>query len=52
MVLKEGLQRTGSLQAALQYYGGASNDSQARYARKVLSVQSRLAVAARGSADA
>lgn len=52
MVLKEGLQRTGSLQAALQYYGGASNDAQARYANKVLSMQSRLAVAARGSADA
>lgn len=51
MVLKEGLRRTGSLQAALQYYGGAGNDAQARYANKVLSMQSRLAVAARGSAD-
>lgn len=52
LVLKEGLQRTGSLQAALQYYGGASNDAQARYASKVFSMQSRLAIAARGSADA
>ena len=52
LVIKEGLQRTGSLQAALQYYGGASNDAQARYANKVMSMQSRLAVAARGTADA
>lgn len=50
-VLVEGLQRYGTLQAALQYYGGARNDPEARYARRVMSMKARLASAAR-TADA
>ncbi|NMG15915.1 transglycosylase SLT domain-containing protein [Aromatoleum bremense] len=45
-VLAEGLRRFGSLQAALQYYGGARSDPQARYANKVLAMKRRLVVAA------
>ena len=46
-VLVEGLQRYGTLQAALQYYGGARNDPEARYTKRVLSMKSRLASATR-----
>ena len=46
-VLVEGLQRYGTLQAALQYYGGARNDPEARYTKRVLSMKARLASAAR-----
>lgn len=45
-VLAEGLRRFGSLQAALQYYGGARDDPQARYANKVLAMKRRLLTAA------
>jgi hypothetical protein len=45
-VLHEGLRRYGNLQAALQYYGGASDDPSAAYARKVLTMKQRLAAAA------
>uniref|UniRef100_A0ABX1N5I5 Transglycosylase SLT domain-containing protein n=1 Tax=Aromatoleum buckelii TaxID=200254 RepID=A0ABX1N5I5_9RHOO len=45
-VLAEGLRRFGSLQAALQYYGGARSDPQARYANKVLAMKKRLISAA------
>ncbi|WP_332670301.1 transglycosylase SLT domain-containing protein [Aromatoleum sp.] len=45
-VLAEGLRRFGSLQAALQYYGGARSDPQARYANKVLAMKRRLLTAA------
>jgi soluble lytic murein transglycosylase-like protein len=49
-VLVEGLQRFGSLQAALQYYGGARSDPNARYANKVLAMKKRLVtVAGRGT---
>lgn len=50
-VLVEGLQRYGTLQAALQYYGGARNDPEARYTKRVLSMKAQLASAAR-TADA
>lgn len=46
LVLKEGLKRYGSLQAALQYYGGALADPKAGYASKVLSMKARLRDAA------
>lgn len=46
-VLVEGLQRYGSLQAALQYYGGARNDPEARYSKRVLAMKARIASAAR-----
>ena len=47
LVLVEGLQRYGSLQAALQYYGGARNDPEARYSKRVLAMKERIASAAR-----
>lgn len=47
LVLVEGLQRYGSLQAALQYYGGARNDPEARYSKRVLAMKQRLLAAAR-----
>jgi soluble lytic murein transglycosylase-like protein len=45
-VLVEGLRRFGSLQAALQYYGGARSDPKAAYANKVFAMKKRLVVAA------
>ncbi|NMG77076.1 lytic transglycosylase domain-containing protein [Aromatoleum diolicum] len=52
-VLVEGLQRFGSLQAALQYYGGALRDPNASYANKVLAMKKRLmAAAGRGTGTA
>ena len=45
-VLHEGLRRYGSLQTALQYYGGALGDPDAAYAGRVLTMKRRLAVAA------
>jgi len=45
-VLAEGLRRFGSLQAALQYYGGARSDPNAAYANKVLAMKRRLISAA------
>ncbi|MDR0635334.1 MAG: lytic transglycosylase domain-containing protein [Azoarcus sp.] len=45
-VLHEGLRRYGSLQTALQYYGGALGDPGAAYASRVLTMKRRLAVAA------
>lgn len=45
-VLVEGLRRFGSLQTALQYYGGALSDPNASYANKVLAMKKRLVVAA------
>lgn len=41
-VLVEGLERFGTLQAALQYYGGARSDPSAAYANKVLAMKRRL----------
>lgn len=51
-VLVEGLQRYGSLQAALQYYNGARSDPEARYTKKVLSIKRQLASVARVEDDA
>lgn len=51
-VLVEGLQRYGTLQAALQYYGGARNDPEARYSKKVLAMKQRIVSAARANGDA
>jgi hypothetical protein len=45
-VLVEGLQRFGSMQEALQYYGGARSDPNATYANKVMAMQRRLMSAA------
>lgn len=42
-VLVEGLKRFGSMQAALQYYGGARNDPEARYSKKVMAMKRQLA---------
>ena len=47
LVLQEGLRRYGSMQSALQYYGGALSDPAAAYARKVMAMQQRLMTAAR-----
>lgn len=51
LVLVEGLQRYGSLQAALQYYGGARSDPEARYSKRVLAMKRQLAAAARAAAS-
>jgi len=45
-VLYEGLRRYGSMQAALQYYGGNLSDPEAAYARKVMAIKQRLVTAA------
>lgn len=47
LVLAEGLQRFGSLQGALQYYGGARNDPNAAYSKKVLAMKQRIVTVAR-----
>lgn len=46
LVLQEGLRRYGSMQSALQYYGGALKDPEAGYARKVMAMKQRLISAA------
>ncbi len=46
LVIDEGLRRFGSLQAALQYYGGARNDATAAYYRRVMAMKQRLVTAA------
>jgi soluble lytic murein transglycosylase-like protein len=51
-VLAEGLRRFGSMQTALQYYGGALGDPNASYANKVLAMKKRLVSAAGRSARA
>ena len=53
-VLVEGLHRFGSMQEALQYYGGARSDPNATYANKVMAMQRRLMSAAgrKAAADA
>lgn len=43
LVLKEYIRRTGSVEAALQNYAGASSDEEMGYARKVLGVREKLA---------
>lgn len=51
-VLQEGLRRYGSLQAALQYYGGALSDPGAAYANRVMTMRQRLTAAGRGAGTA
>ena len=50
-ILREYVRRTGSLEAGLQYYNGARNDEQSRYARKVLAERARLARVAQGAGE-
>lgn len=52
LVLVEGLQRYGSLEAALQYYNGARHDPEMRYAKRVLAMKQRLQGAAARSSGA
>ncbi|BAL22976.1 transglycosylase SLT domain-containing protein [Azoarcus sp. KH32C] len=49
-VLVEGMKRFGSMQTALQYYGGALDDPDASYANKVLALKRRLTTAAERTA--
>ncbi|HEX9181567.1 MAG TPA: transglycosylase SLT domain-containing protein, partial [Burkholderiales bacterium] len=42
LILREYLDRTGDLSAALQLYNGAANDPQSAYTRKVLTEHQRL----------
>jgi len=48
LVLVEGLNRYGTLQGALQYYGGAPTDPAAGYANKVLEMKQRFVTVATG----
>ena len=45
LVLREGLQRYGSMQRALQYYNGSLKDPKASYTRKVMAIKKRLVAA-------
>jgi soluble lytic murein transglycosylase-like protein len=47
-ILQEYVVRAGTLEAGLQYYNGALDDSTAQYAQKVLAERERLLEAARG----
>jgi soluble lytic murein transglycosylase-like protein len=51
-VLVEGLRRFGSMESALQYYGGALDDPNTAYANKVLAMKRRLVSAASRGASA
>jgi hypothetical protein len=42
------VQRTGTLEAGLQFYNGAFFDATAQYARKVMAERARLEAALRG----
>ncbi|HEX2197041.1 MAG TPA: transglycosylase SLT domain-containing protein [Burkholderiales bacterium] len=48
-ILKEYVQRMGTLQGGLQFYSGAPGDSSARYARKVFAEHRRLEAVARAA---
>jgi soluble lytic murein transglycosylase-like protein len=48
-ILREYVRRTGSLEAGLQYYNGASWDDSARYTQRVMAERQRLQVAARAA---
>lgn len=52
LVLVEGLQRYGSLEAALQYYNGARHDPEMRYTKRVMSVKRQLQDVLRKSSGA
>jgi soluble lytic murein transglycosylase-like protein len=47
-ILQEYVQRTGTLEAGLQFYNGAFFDATAQYARKVMAERARLEAALRG----
>jgi soluble lytic murein transglycosylase-like protein len=51
-ILREYVRRTGSLEAGLQYYNGASWDDSARYTQRVMAERQRLQVAARAATRA
>jgi hypothetical protein len=48
-ILQEYVYRTGSLEAGLQFYNGASRDESAQYAQKVMAERLRLEDAVRGA---
>jgi hypothetical protein len=48
LVLREYIRRTGSVEAGLQFYAGASNDEDRGYSRKVLGTRDKLAQVMRG----
>lgn len=48
-ILQEYVRRTGTLEAGLQFYNGASWDESAAYARKVLAERARLGQVLRGT---
>lgn len=48
LVLKEYIRRAGSVEAALQYYAGASNDEEFGYSRKVLGTREKFLQVMRG----
>lgn len=50
-ILQEYVQRTGTLEAGLQFYNGAFFDSSAQYARKVMAERARLEAAMRGARE-
>src|SRR5690606_18213951 len=50
-ILKTYIRQTGSLESGLQMYGGAANDPETRYARKVMAEQARLRRVLSASAD-
>ncbi|MDX5445420.1 MAG: transglycosylase SLT domain-containing protein [Zoogloeaceae bacterium] len=52
LVLVEGLQRYGTLEAALQYYNGARDDPEMRYTKRVMSVKRQLQDVLRKSSGA
>ncbi|MDX5363671.1 MAG: transglycosylase SLT domain-containing protein [Pseudazoarcus pumilus] len=52
LVLVEGLQRYGTLEAALQYYNGARHDPEMRYTKRVMSVKRQLQDVLRKSSGA
>lgn len=51
-ILQEYVQRTGTLEAGLQFYNGAMWDASARYSQKVLAEQRRLETVLRDAAGA
>jgi hypothetical protein len=48
-ILQEYVYRTGTLEAGLQFYNGASRDGSAQYAAKVMAERSRLELVLRGA---
>jgi len=48
-ILRDYVQRAGTLEAGLQFYNGAMRDSSAQYAQRVMAERARLLVALSGS---